>query len=110
MGSNNNKNPSPLFHFTYNFPHLSYYHSQHLPHYTMSSTGFTEFIQPMTPPKLPSVPSVPNPTPTDDSISNINFMMALEKEFKISFALVEVQDLKNVGEMVQLIAKKTSGA
>jgi acyl carrier protein len=45
-----------------------------------------------------------------DSISNINFMMALEKEFKISFALVEVQDLKNVGEMVQLIAKKTSGA
>jgi acyl carrier protein len=43
-----------------------------------------------------------------DSISNINFMMALEREFKISFALVEVQELKNVGEMVQLIAKKTA--
>jgi acyl carrier protein len=45
-----------------------------------------------------------------DSISNISFIMALEKEFKISFALVEVQELKNVGEMVQLIAKKTAPA
>jgi len=42
-----------------------------------------------------------------DSLSNINLVFAIEQEFNIKFALGEIQDLKNVGEMAALIEKKT---
>jgi acyl carrier protein len=42
-----------------------------------------------------------------DSLAHVNIVMAIEKRFKIRFALGELQDLKNVGEMVELIEKKT---
>jgi acyl carrier protein len=42
-----------------------------------------------------------------DSFANINLIFAIEREFKIKFALGEIQELKNVGEMAELIAKKT---
>lgn len=41
-----------------------------------------------------------------DSLSHINLIVAIEKDFKIEFALGELQDLKNVGEMMDLIKKK----
>jgi acyl carrier protein len=41
-----------------------------------------------------------------DSLSHINLVIAVEMEFKIRFALGELQALKNVGEMVDLIEKK----
>lgn len=41
-----------------------------------------------------------------DSLSHINLVLAVEMEFKIRFALGELQALKNVGEMVDLIGKK----
>ena len=41
-----------------------------------------------------------------DSFANINLIFALEHEFKIKFALGEIQELRNVGEMAQVIAKK----
>lgn len=41
-----------------------------------------------------------------DSLTNINLIFALESEFKVRFALGEIQELKNVGEMAALIAKK----
>jgi len=41
-----------------------------------------------------------------DSLNHVNIVVAIEKEFKIKFALGELESLKNVGEMVQLISKK----
>ena len=41
-----------------------------------------------------------------DSFANINLIFALEHEFKIKFALGEIQELKNVGEMEHVIASK----
>ena len=42
-----------------------------------------------------------------DSLTTINLIFAIEREFKIKFALGEIQDLNNVGEMVVLINRKT---
>jgi acyl carrier protein len=41
-----------------------------------------------------------------DSLSHINLVMAIEMEFKIRFALGELQSLKNVGHLADLIDKK----
>jgi acyl carrier protein len=41
-----------------------------------------------------------------DSLAHINLVMAIEKHYKISFGLAELQDLNNVGEMAALILKK----
>jgi acyl carrier protein len=41
-----------------------------------------------------------------DSLTNINLIFAVESEFKVKFALGEIQELANVGEMVALIEKK----
>ena len=41
-----------------------------------------------------------------DSLSHINLVLALEMEFKIRFALGELQTLKNVGNLADLIEKK----
>lgn len=42
-----------------------------------------------------------------DSISHIEIVSAIEKKFSLRFALVELQALKNVGDMVNLIQKKS---
>jgi acyl carrier protein len=41
-----------------------------------------------------------------DSLAHVNLVMAIEKRFKIKIALGELQDLKNVGEMADLIQRK----
>ncbi len=41
-----------------------------------------------------------------DSLSHIELISNIESQFKIRFALGELQDLKNVGEMVDLISQK----
>ena len=41
-----------------------------------------------------------------DSLAHVNLVMAIEKRYKIKIALGELQDLKNVGEMADLIVKK----
>lgn len=43
-----------------------------------------------------------------DSLAHINLVVAIEKEFNIRFALGELENLKNVGEMVELIDEKIS--
>ena len=43
-----------------------------------------------------------------DSISNIQLIVAIERFFKVKFTTMEIQDLKNVGEMCELIIKKCS--
>jgi acyl carrier protein len=41
-----------------------------------------------------------------DSLAHINLVTSIEKHFKIKFALGELQGLKNVGDMCDLIAEK----
>ena len=43
-----------------------------------------------------------------DSLAHVNIVTAVESKFKIKFALGELQDLKNVGDMVDLIDKKVA--
>lgn len=41
-----------------------------------------------------------------DSLSQIRLIVAIEKCFKIKFAFNELNNLKNVGEMIDVIEKK----
>lgn len=43
-----------------------------------------------------------------DSLSHVNLVTAIERHFRIKFALGELQELKNVGDMVDLIEAKLS--
>jgi acyl carrier protein len=60
---------------------------------------------------LPTLQLTPQSNATNvegwDSLAHVNLVVAIEKRFKIKFALGELRDLKNVGEMVDLIQKKT---
>ena len=41
-----------------------------------------------------------------DSLEHINLVVAVEKKFNIKFNMGEVNDFKNVGEMVDIILKR----
>lgn len=41
-----------------------------------------------------------------DSMTHIQLISAIEKQYKLRFALGELQALKNVGDMIELIQKK----
>jgi acyl carrier protein len=41
-----------------------------------------------------------------DSLAHINLVTAIEKQYNIKFALGELQDLKDVGDMINLIQAK----
>jgi len=43
-----------------------------------------------------------------DSLTNIQLIVAIEKYFKFRFTSVEIQSLKNVGDLCDAIARKTS--
>ena len=43
-----------------------------------------------------------------DSLSNIRFIMSVEKKFGVKFSAAEVGKLKNVGELAALVAGKKS--
>ncbi|HEY1207455.1 MAG: acyl carrier protein [Bryobacteraceae bacterium] len=62
----------------------------------------------------PTLAIAPTTTASDvsgwDSLTNINLIFAIEREFKVKFALGEIQELNNVGEMVALIGKKQDRA
>ena len=42
-----------------------------------------------------------------DSLEQINLVAAIQNKFKVRFSVDEVNSMKNVGEMVDLILKKT---
>ena len=42
-----------------------------------------------------------------DSLNHINLLVAIQQEFTIKFSLEELQHLNNVGEIIELILKKT---
>ncbi|WP_433970882.1 acyl carrier protein [Tunturiibacter lichenicola] len=41
-----------------------------------------------------------------DSLAHVNLVTAIEKKYKVRFALGELQELKNVGDMIDLIQEK----
>jgi len=41
-----------------------------------------------------------------DSLANINLVVAMEKEFNIKYIIGEIQVLRDVGDMIDLIYKK----
>ena len=41
-----------------------------------------------------------------DSLTHVNLVTAIKKRYKIRFALGELQDLKDVGDMLDLMQKK----
>ena len=41
-----------------------------------------------------------------DSLAHINLVASIEKEFGIQFALGELSELKNVGDMIDLMERK----
>ena len=41
-----------------------------------------------------------------DSLNHINLVVAIERKFEIKFKLGELQNLKNVGEMIILLKEK----
>jgi acyl carrier protein len=41
-----------------------------------------------------------------DSLAHVNLVTAIEKKYKIKFGLGELQELKNVGDMIDLMKKK----
>jgi acyl carrier protein len=43
-----------------------------------------------------------------DSLAQINLVVAMEKEFSLSFKLAEIQALDNIGGMVDLIERKVN--
>ena len=43
-----------------------------------------------------------------DSLNHVRFVMEVERAFKVKFALGELQDLKDVGVLTDLITKKTA--
>ena len=43
-----------------------------------------------------------------DSLAHINLVTSIEKHYKIKFALGELQDLKDVGDMIDLIKLKVA--
>ena len=46
--------------------------------------------------------------PTWDSLSNINMIIAVEKAFGVKFSIKDVRNLKNVGELLELIKRKVA--
>ncbi len=45
---------------------------------------------------------------TWDSLSNINMIVAVEKAFDVKFSIKDVRNLKNVGELLELIKRQAA--
>ncbi len=43
-----------------------------------------------------------------DSLTHINLIVAIEREFKLKFTTREISTLKNVGDLMDLITRKSS--
>jgi len=60
--------------------------------------------------ELPSLNITINTSADDvdewDSMTHIQLIAAIESKYKVRFALGELQALKNVGDMIELIQKK----
>jgi len=41
-----------------------------------------------------------------DSLAHVNLVTAIQRHYKVKFALGELQDMKNVGDLLDLLAEK----
>ena len=41
-----------------------------------------------------------------DSLTHINLIMAIERKYKVKFALGELKDMENVGDLLDILQKK----
>ena len=48
--------------------------------------------------------------PAWDSLTHIRLLLTVEREFHIKFSITEVGELKNIGELMELIRAKTSAS
>ncbi len=44
--------------------------------------------------------------PEWDSLAHVNLITAIERNYKVKFALGDLQELKNVGDLVEMLATK----
>tara|TARA_X000000950_G_C13779050_1_gene604295 strand:+ start:618 stop:875 length:258 start_codon:yes stop_codon:yes gene_type:complete len=44
-----------------------------------------------------------------DSLNHIRLILEIESKYQIKFNLAEIEDLKNVGEFLELLRKKLNG-
>ena len=44
--------------------------------------------------------------PDWDSLTHVNLVTAIERKYKVKFALGELQELKDVGDLLDLLGKK----
>ena len=44
--------------------------------------------------------------PDWDSLTHVNLVTAIERRYKVKFALGELQELKDVGDLLELLSKK----
>ena len=51
--------------------------------------------------------SSPANTPNWDSLAHIDIIERIERRFKIRFALAELQDVQEVGDLVRLLIEKS---
>jgi acyl carrier protein len=42
-----------------------------------------------------------------DSLTHIRLMLSVERKFRVKFTVTEIGELKNVGELIDLIEKKS---
>lgn len=49
-------------------------------------------------------------TPNWDSLAHISIIEMVSHRFKVRFALAELQEIKNVGDLVDLVIAKTGAA
>ena len=43
-----------------------------------------------------------------DSVNHVNIVVAVESRFKVQFKTGEIEELKNVGELIEIIQKRSA--
>jgi acyl carrier protein len=59
---------------------------------------------------VPNAQTKASDVPEWDSLNHINLIVAVESRFRIKFKTAELESLRNVGHLVELIQKKTTVA
>ena len=57
---------------------------------------------------VPTAQMEASDVPEWDSLNHINLIVAVEARFRIKFKTAEIETLRNVGHLVELIQKKTN--
>ena len=47
--------------------------------------------------------------PQWDSMNHLNIIMALEIQYRIKFSLMEIEDIRGIGDLIAMIRQKSGG-